>query len=75
MHPGITAHRLQAGGPSNSDEVLADNPVVFYELNDAFGIGGTFTTDSGPNAFIAQVTGHERTEGFADSSGSIQSLL
>jgi hypothetical protein len=61
MHAGITAHSLQAG-PSNASEVLADNPVIFWELNDAFGIGGTFTTDSGPNAFFGQVYGHERYE-------------
>ena len=68
MHAGITAHSLQApAGPSASDEVLADTPVIFWELNDAFGIGGTFTTDSGPNAFFGQVTGHVRSEGFADS--------
>ena len=59
MHAGITAHSLQAG-PSASSEVLADNPVVFYELNDAFAVGTTLTTDSGPNAFFGQVYGHER---------------
>jgi len=64
MHAGITAHMVNQPTISASDEVLADNPVVFYELNDAWGIGGTFTTDSGPNAFIAQVTGHERSTGF-----------
>lgn len=62
MHVGITAHSLQAG-PSASDEVLADNPIVFWELDTALGVGGTFTLDSGPNGFIGQVTGHER-DGF-----------